>query len=75
MHSSHAQGNFPFFTLLTLDDYTYELMTESAHQRLICVVAADDLDIMRFKTEHLPTEGKASEGKDHQHPFCVSCQA
>jgi len=33
-------------------------------QRLICVVV-DDLLIMRFKTEHLPTQWKASEGKDH----------
>jgi len=31
-------------------------------QRLICVVV-DDLVLMRFKTEHLPTEGKVSEGK------------
>jgi len=29
---------------------------------------------MRFKTEHLPTEGKVSEGKDHQHQFCFSFQ-
>jgi hypothetical protein len=51
-------------------------------QRLICVVVVvvvvddddDDLVIVRFKTEHLPTEGKVSEGKDHQHPFCFSFQ-